>query len=301
MAVKGLDGVDGVRGALAHYHHRPTRTVAADEVRRRVAHAWLSYEHAHYAQLLRALPALLDAAHATPTLLVCAYRITAGVLVKLDEPDLAWLAADRAVAAGGDPVGVGAATVSVAQALRALGRDRLALTAAVAAAGTAADVRVRGTLLLQAAMAAAGCGDYRRAADLLGHADALADRRMGSDDPHHTAFGPTAVLLARFLVALRLGDTDLALRHHRTAVRRDDWSLLPAEHRAAHLVDAARAHLDSGDSTEAGRALADAHVIAPGEIRCRTAARTLIVEIAHRGPAAAGVARLADLIGLSRA
>jgi hypothetical protein len=108
------------------------------------------------------------------------------------------------------------------------------------------------------------------------------------------------VLLARFLAALRVGDTDLALRHHRTAVRRADWSLLPVEHRAAHLVDTARAHLDSGDVTEAGRALADAHVIAPGGIRCRPAARTLIAEIAHRGPAVAGVARLADLIGLTR-
>ncbi|MFY1615267.1 helix-turn-helix domain-containing protein [Micromonospora sp. WMMD736] len=301
VVAKGLDGVDGVRGALAHYHQRPARAVAADEVRRYVAHAWLTYEHAHYAQLLRALPALLDAAHPTPALLVCAYRITAGVLVKLDEPDLAWLAADRAVAASGDPVGVGAAAINVAQALRALGRDRLARIAAVAAAGTAADVRVRGTLLLQAAMAAAGCGDHRRAGDLLGHADALADRRVGGDDPHHTAFGPTVVLHARFLVALRLGDTDLALRHHRTAVRRDDWSRLPAEQRAAHLVDVARAHLDSGDFTGGGRALADAHVIAPGEIRCRPAARTLVAEIVNRGPAAAGVARLADLIGLSRA
>ncbi|MET8040360.1 helix-turn-helix transcriptional regulator [Micromonospora sp. NPDC005215] len=300
-AVTGLDGIDGVRAALAHYHHRPIRSVPVDEVRRHVTHAWLTYQHAHYAQLLRGLPALLDAAHATPPLLMPAYRITAGVLVKLGEPDLAWLAADRAVtAATGDPVRAGAATIAVAQALRALGRDKLARTAALAAAGTAADHGVRGTLLLQAAMAAAACGERRRVEDLLDHAAALAGRRTGDDDSHHTSFGPITVVLARFVTALYLGDTDQAVHHHRTAIRRDDWRRLPAEHRAAHLIDAARAYLDLGDPAAAGRALAEADTVAPAEVRFRPAARTLITEIAHSGPAAAHVARLATLVGLTR-
>ncbi|WP_444951634.1 hypothetical protein [Micromonospora ureilytica] len=236
-AATALDGVDALRAALAHYHQRPARTVPAAEVGRHVAHAWLSYQHAHYAHLLRALPALLDAAHTSAGLLVPAYRITASVLVKLGEPDLAWLAADRAVAAAtGDPIRAGTATIAVAQALRALGRDRLALTASVAAVGTAADDGVRGTLLLQAAMAAAGCGDGRRADDLIDHAAALADRCTGTDDPHHTAFGPTAVELARFVSALHLGDAAQAVYRHEKVVRGDDWHQLPAEHRAAHLL-----------------------------------------------------------------
>ena len=264
------------------------------EVQRHVGHAWLSYQHAHYTQLLRALPTVLDAAHATPGPLVSAYRITASVLVKLGEADLGWLAADRAVAAAvGDPVRTGTATIAVAQALRALGRDRLALTAAVAAIGTAADDAVRGTLFLQAALAAAGCGDGRRADDLIDHAAALADRFPGDDDPHHTAFGPTAVLLARFLAALRLGDTAQAVYRHEKAVRRDDWRRLPVEHRAAHLVDAARAYLDAGNLTAAGFTLVEADTIAPAEVRYRPAARTLVAEIARSGPPAAGVARLA--------
>ncbi|WP_432903450.1 helix-turn-helix domain-containing protein [Micromonospora matsumotoense] len=300
-ATAGLDGVDAVRAALARYHQRPARTVSPDEVGRHVAHAWLSYQHAHYTQLLRALPTLLDAAHATPGPLVSAYRITASVLVKLGEADLGWLAADRAVtAAVGDPVRTGTATIAVAQALRALGRDRLALTAAVAAIGTAADDAVRGTLFLQAALAAAGCGDGRRADHLIDHAAALADRFPGDDDPQHTAFGPTAVLLARFLAALRLGDTAQAVYRHEKAVRRDDWRRLPVEHRAAHLVDAARAYLDAGDLTAAGLTLVEADTIAPAEVRYRPAARTLVAEIARNGPPAAGVARLATLVGLTR-
>ncbi|MET7950539.1 helix-turn-helix transcriptional regulator [Micromonospora sp. NPDC005324] len=300
-AATALDGIDAVYAALAHYHQRRTRTVPTEEVGRQVEYAWLAYQHAHYAQLLRALPALLDAAHTTAGLLVPAYRITASVLVKLGEPDLAWLAADRAVAAAaGDPIRTGTATIAVAQALRALGRDRLALTAAVAAVGTAANEWVRGTLLLQAAMAAAGCGDGRRADELIDHAAALAGRCAGADDLHHTAFGPAAVRLARCISALHLGDAAQAVHRHERAVLGDAWRRLPAEHRAAHLLDAARAYLQVGDLAAAGHALADADAIAPDEVRYRPAARTLIAEIAHSGRAAAGVARLATLVGLTR-
>ncbi|WP_422753290.1 helix-turn-helix domain-containing protein [Micromonospora sp. WMMD708] len=297
----GLDGVDAVRAALARYHQRPARTVSPAELQRHVAHAWLSYQHAHYTQLLRALPSLLDAAHASPGPLVSAYRITASVLVKLGEADLGWLAADRAVAAAvGDPVRAGTATIAVAQALRALGRDRLALTAAVAAVGTATHDTVRGTLFLQAALAAAGYGDGRRADDLIDHATVLANRCTSGDDPHHTAFGPVAVLLARLLTALRLGDPAEAVYRHEKAIGREDWRRLPVEHRAAHLVDAARAYLEAGDLAAAGRTLVDADTIAPAEVRCRPAARTLVAEIARSGPPAADVARLATTVGLTR-
>ena len=299
-AAAGLDGVEAVRTALACYHRPPAATVPADELQRHVAHAWLTYQHAHYAQLLRALPALLEAAHGIPDLLVSAYRITASVLVKLGEADLAWLAADRAVTtAAGDPARAASATIAVAQALRALGRDHLARTAALTAVDTTTDPTVRGTLLVQAGLAAAGCGDRRLADELLGRAAALADRGT-DDDPHHTAFGPAVVLLARFLTALDLGDTAEAVHRHEHAVRTDGWRRLPAEHRAAHLVDATRAHLAAGDLTAAGQALVTADRIAPAEVRCRPAARTLLAEIAERDPAAADVGRLAALAGLAR-
>ncbi|MFE9190079.1 helix-turn-helix domain-containing protein [Micromonospora sp. NPDC007208] len=131
------DGVDDIRAALARYEtpHAPQQTT--EEVRRQVGYAWLSYQHAHYGQLVRVLPGLLDAAQGvrTPDLLVQAYRITSSLLVKLGEAELAWLAADRAMsAAGDDPILAATAAISVAQALRASNRDRLALTAAVTAA-----------------------------------------------------------------------------------------------------------------------------------------------------------------------
>ncbi|WP_327026542.1 hypothetical protein [Micromonospora sp. NBC_01739] len=221
-------------------------------------------------------------------------------LSKLDHPDLAWLAADRAVAADDDPTRTAAATIAVAQALRALGHHHLALTAALAAADPADDDTVRGTLHLQAGLAAAEHGDRRNAHDLLDHAAALADRHTGDTDPHHTGFGAAAVQTARSLAAHRLGDTAEAILRHEHVIRSDGWRRLPPEHRAAHLVDATRAYLDTGRPSRAGRALLDADRTAPAEVRSRPVGRTLLTEIIRGGPAAADVARLATVVGLTR-
>ncbi|MGW0506649.1 helix-turn-helix domain-containing protein [Micromonospora sp. NPDC003241] len=300
-AAPRTDGIDAIRAALVRCHHRSGRTTPPDQARQQIAHAWMTYQHADYAQLLRALPALLDTVHRTPALLVPAYRITASMLTKLDAADLAWLAADRAVtASASDPDATGAATIAVSQALRALGRDHLALTAAVTAADLPAHHAVRGTLLLEAGIAAAGGDDRRNADDLIDHAAELADRHADDTDPHHTSFGATTVHLARFLAALHLGDMAEAVCRHESAVRRDGWRQLSSEHRAAHLIDAARAYLHVGNYAAAERALVDADTIAPAETRYRPTARTVIAEVARSSPASAGMARLAALAGLTR-
>ncbi|WP_370518925.1 helix-turn-helix domain-containing protein [Micromonospora sp. AMSO12t] len=279
-------GVDGIRAALARYDdHGATTSVA--ETGRHVAHAWLTYQHGHYAQVVRLLPRLLHAAQGVraqePVLLVQAYRITSSVLVKLGEADLGWLAADRAVAvAGGDAVLAGAATVAVGQALRALGRDRLALVATLAVARRVAPASepVHGTLLIQAALAAAGCGDTGRSEELVERAARVAARVAG-DDLHRTGFGPDAVEAARVVAALERGDAGEAVRRHEQAVRQEAWRRLPAEYRAAYLVDAARAYLQVGDLCGAGRVLVHADAVAPAEVRCRPLARTVVAEVAR--------------------
>ncbi|MFD6682481.1 helix-turn-helix domain-containing protein [Micromonospora parva] len=331
------DGVDEIRAALARYDI-PQAPPQRDELRRQVGHAWLAYQHAHYGQLVRVVPGLLDAAQGarSPELLVQAYRITSSLLVKLGEADLAWLAADRAMAAAGDdPTLAATATIAVAQALRAANRDPLALTAAQSAAnrllppssrlgdhedgGSGGDQSARqphdqrgaglrpagewavgGALLVQAALAAAGCGEHRRADELLGRAAGIAAGLRGYDDTYRTSFGPVAVELARVVVAAVRGDAAEAVRRHAIVVRREGWRRLPAEHRGAYLVDAARAYLQVGDLRGAARALVDADSVAPAEVRCRPLARTLIAEVARGHPAPAGVARLATLVGLTR-
>ncbi|MEU6077701.1 hypothetical protein [Micromonospora sp. NPDC047074] len=84
------------------------------------------------------------------------------------------------------------------------------------------------------------------------------------------------------------------------ATRASGWGRLPVEHRAAHLLDAARAYLQVGDLLRAGRALVEADRTAPAEVRCRPVARTVIDEVARGGPVPAGVAHLAALVGLTR-
>ncbi|WP_076473110.1 helix-turn-helix domain-containing protein [Micromonospora avicenniae] len=307
-----LAGVDDIRAALARYGVRQSPVQAAEELRRQVGHAWLTYQHAHYPQLVRVLPGLLDGVQGAqiPELLVQAYRVTSSLLVKLGEADLGWLAADRAMsAANGDRVLSATAAVSVGQALRALGRERLALAATVAAGERLATDRQRpprewavcGTLLLQAALAAAGSGDGHRAEELTERAAGIAVRLRGYDDPHRTGFGPVAVELARVVAAVEWGDAGAAVRRHPAIVRRAGWRLLPAECRGAYLVDVARAYLEVGDLRGAARALVDADSVAPAEVRCRPSARTVIAEVARaHPPAPAGVARLATLVGLTR-
>ncbi|MGW5580341.1 helix-turn-helix domain-containing protein, partial [Micromonospora chokoriensis] len=273
------DGVDDIRAALARYDS-PEAPPQTDELRRQVGHAWLAYQHAHYEQLVRVVPGLVDAARAAQRaeLLVQAYRITSSLLVKLGEADLAWLAADRAMAAAGDdPALAATATIAVAQALRAANRDPLALTAAHSAANRllppssrpgdhevggfdgdqsarqphdqrgaglppAGEWAVGGALLVQAALAAAGCGEDRRADELIGRAAGIAAGLRGYDDTYRTSFGPVAVEVARVVVAAVRGDAVEAVRRHAIVVRREAWRRLPAEYRGAYLVDAARAY-----------------------------------------------------------
>ncbi|MFF3866134.1 helix-turn-helix domain-containing protein [Micromonospora sp. NPDC001898] len=319
-----VDGVDGVRAALARYDTVLTgpggrAAPPAGELARRVGHAWLTYQHADYPQLLRMLPALLGDAQRAHSggggdggaeLLVQAYRITSSVLVKLGEGDLGWLAADRAMSVStGDPLLVAAATVPLGQALRDLGRARPALAVTIAAAhriaptvprdGPPQHLALCGTLLVQAALAAAACGDAPGVRELVDQAAGIAER-LGDDGPdlHWTGFGPTAVELARVATAVDLGSGGEAVTRHEKVIGGDAWRRLPAEHRAAYLIDASRAYLQVGDPFAAGRVLVEADRTAPAEVRLRPVARTVIVALMRGGPVPADVARLATAVGL---
>ncbi|MBQ1024858.1 helix-turn-helix domain-containing protein [Micromonospora sp. C95] len=306
--------VERVREALARYD-LPTSCATTVDLDRQVGYALAAYRHAQYPQLLRILPDLLaDARHAATTdlpvsavdVLVRVYRLAAQVLVKLGEPDLAWLTADRAMtAAGGDPRRTAIAVVGLAQALRAVRRGRLALAVTRTAlhalgptpspASPPEDVALAGVLLVEAALASATCGDATTAGTLTDQAARLA-RLSG----HGAGFGPVAVDLARALTAANLGDNGLAIATHKLAVNTDAWHRLPAEHRAGHLIDITRTHLALGDPQAAGRALVVADRIAPAETRVRPAGRAALTAVLRAGNSPADVTRLATLVGLTR-
>ncbi|WFE19624.1 hypothetical protein O7621_17000 [Solwaraspora sp. WMMD937] len=156
-----------------------------------------------------------------------------------------------------------------------------------------------GTLLLQAALAAAECGGAA-VRELTGQAGDVADRVGDGHDHQRSGFGSTAVELARVVAAADLGEAEEAVRRHDVLVRRPGWRGLPAEYRAAYLVDVARAALQSGDLIMAGRSLVDADRVASAEVRLRPSARTVVAEVTRCAPPAAGVAGLAATLGLTR-
>ncbi|MEU8261746.1 hypothetical protein AB0C02_14140 [Micromonospora sp. NPDC048999] len=228
----------------------------------------------------------------------------------MEGPELAWLAADRAmVTATGDPMLAAAATVQLGQVLRASGRARAALSTALAAAyriappdpadAAAPEISLCGTLLVQAALAAARHGDDHSTAELVEDAATMAARVVDGHDHHHTAFGPTAVELARVAAALDLGNAGDAIAWHEKATTRDAWRWLPAAHRAAHLLDVARAYLHTDDPINAGRILVEADRTAPAEVRQRPAARSVLAQVARDPRAPATIIQLAAALGVT--
>lgn len=153
--------------------------------------------------------------------------------------------------------------------------------------------------MIEAALAAAVSADASAAGELTKRAARLAD-----GEHHHDCdgigFGPVPVDLARVLIATWSGDHQLAVTTHRRAASGNAWHLLPAEHRAAHLIDITHAYLDLGDARAAGRALVAADRIAPSETRIRPVARAALTAVLRAGPGAADVTRLTATIGLTR-
>ncbi|MFI6784438.1 helix-turn-helix domain-containing protein [Micromonospora sp. NPDC050276] len=317
--VERAEGVSKIRAALSTYGMASSRPVACrdaspDQLGRAVGHAWTTYQHARYPQLIEQLPALLTGVQrlqaqesgADRTAVVEAYRVTAALLVKLDEASLAWLAADRAMSAAiGDPVLLACAAVQLGQVLRASARAKsVMLTAAYRIApadpngGTPQALSLCGSLLVQAALTAARAGMDRDAGGLLNEATEMAMRVGDGHDHHHTAFGPVAVDLARVAVAIELGDGKRAVTQHEKVVEREGWRWLPLEHRAAHLVDVARAYLQVGDVITAARSLLLVDSIAPSEIRHRPAARRVVTEVAQRADAPTTITDFAIGLGL---
>ncbi|WBB77748.1 helix-turn-helix domain-containing protein [Micromonospora sp. WMMD882] len=316
-------GVERIRAALCRYEapldrpagRRPVLTV--ERLGREVAHAWTSFQYARYPQLIGQLPDLLGDAQRTclrqPEAgrgpLVETYRVTAAVLVKVGVPELGWLVADRAMhAAAGDRELVAAVAVQLGQVLRAAGRAGEAVSVLRAAAyrvappvleyGLPAELSLCGALLTQAALAAAQHGDEPAATELIDEAAGMARRIGDGRDHYRTGFGPTSVDLARTAAAVESGDVRGAIGWHERTVRRDGWRWLPAEHRAAHLLDTVRAYLHVDDVTNAARALVDAERTAPAEVRHRPAGLDVLARLAREPHAPGTVTRLAVTLGV---
>ena len=263
------------------------------------------YQACHYTELIRHLPGLLERLHEACqvldgqdrlrayTLSADAHHVAAGLLLKLDDQGLAYLAADRsmrAAQASEDPITVGASARIITHTLMN-GRH---LAAAITTASTHAarldheipghtpeSLSVYGSLLLRGAIAAAQHGRRDTAHELLTEAE-HAGRRLGVDgNLRWTAFGPTNATLHRVNIAVTLGDAGTAVDVARSI---DLGTITVPERKASLLIDTARAFLQWGKPDKAYIALRAAEQTAHEEVAGRPSVHRLVRQLVTTAP-----------------
>ncbi|CUU61251.1 Helix-turn-helix domain-containing protein [Parafrankia irregularis] len=323
-----LDAVEvqALRTALGSYDTllggRMSRDPNLARLRAQVDHACAAWLSSRFTVIGRVLPDLMrDAQAAVRTLdgeprleatrhLVMTYRLTSSTLLKFEDTDVAWLAADRAITLATeseDTICLARATRSVARAMTQFGQLRAAIDVLIAMAdrmepdlaGDHELMSLYGMLLLAAEIAAASDGDASTALDLHERADAVA-HTLGPRYAHRTtAFGVTNVALHRLAALVRLHEGAAALAHART-IPADAIARLPQERKANYLLDLAEAHRQTGNNQDAGRVLLHADRTAPEEVRCRPVARQLLEQLLEQPDASPTpqLRQLARRIGL---
>ncbi|MEU1624107.1 helix-turn-helix transcriptional regulator [Streptomyces sp. NPDC020096] len=301
----GSKTVPALRSALMNYRQLtpllgvPTEGEPSplNELRAAVAEVWDAYQESRYGFATRRLPLLLaDALMAVQSydghdreqaheIAAMTYQGAAMVLTKLGETDLAWIAADRGLAAAqqtGNPVVTGSLFRSVAHCLLSNGR----FDAATQLVGDAADylrpdlagsspefLSIYGTLFLTGSMAAARAEDRTTTRAYLVEAERIA-QQLGEDANHMwTAFGPTNVAIHRVATAAELGDIQIAVE----LGPQIDTRTLPTERRTRHNLEVARALSSRNRIDDALALILEAEGWAPEQVRSHYLARELVL------------------------
>ncbi|MFD5423742.1 helix-turn-helix domain-containing protein [Streptomyces sp. NPDC127069] len=315
--------VTALREALMDYKQlTPLLGCASDDeplplqgLRTDVAEVLDAYQASRYGFATRRLPLVLADAHAasragsgregeeTHALLALAYHGAAMVLGKVGESELAWIAADRGLAAAqhsGRSEVTGSLFRAVTHCLLANGRFGAAIQLVHDAAGvmqpglgnaSSEYLSVYGALFLTGAMAAARAEDRAMAQAFLQEADKTA-QRLGADANHMwTAFGPTNVAIHRVAAAGELGDIQIAA----DLGPQIDTTGMPVERRVRHGIEVARALSARNRTDESLAVLLEAEQIAPEQVRHHYLSRELVIGWVRgtRGRPACPVADLA--------
>jgi tetratricopeptide (TPR) repeat protein len=275
------------------------RPPALSTLRTRSRRAWDLTHAGRYTDLtdlLRALvPDLETAARALPEtqraevfeLMAATYQACSAALAKLGEPEAAWIAADRAMAAAeraGNPLLVAAGAFRLVFVfIAARHYDQAEETARTAAealqsradGGEPQAMSLWGGLTLQRAVIASRVTDPDAAYSQLERAAQVAVRIGEGRNDYNTEFGPANVALHEIAVAVELGDAGRALRAAATA----DTAGLSAERQARMLIDVARAHAQRRQVSEAVAALQEAEQITPEQVRGHEIVRQLVSDL----------------------
>ena len=275
------------------------RAPAISTLRTKARKAWELTHAGRYVELtdlLRSLvPDLETAARSLPEkqraevseLLATTYQACSAALAKLGEPEAAWIAADRAMAAAeraGNPMLVAAGAFRLVFVfINARHYDQAEETARTAAEalwpmadqGDPRAISLWGGLTLQRAVIAAHVNDPDTAYGQLDRASQIAARLGEGRGEYNTEFGPANVRLYEIAVAVELGDAGRALR----AAANVDTTGLSAERQARMLIDVARAHAQRRQVSEAVAALLQAEAITPEQIRSHALVRRLVSDL----------------------
>jgi transcriptional regulator with XRE-family HTH domain len=325
--------VAGIREAMTRYGALPRVINSGAPAGRRPLLRWLSdevrranglYQAARYDEAGRLLPGLIDAVEearlscarhdrrAADTLRAVVYHSATMTLSRVGEAELAWMAADRSLAAAeaADRPLLGAVSayrlgyvlIRLKQAEQA---EDLLLRAADALASAprpakASALSVRGGLYLAAASAAAARFDRASADRHLRVARQIVER-IGSDrNDFWSAFGPTNVVIHEVSTAVSFGDAKLALQRGEP---------LDVEHlgpgllgrRAQVFLDLARAYGQQRKDAAAVNTLLRAEEVSPELVRYDQRTNELLTELVRREhrvstPELRGLARRAGVI-----
>jgi transcriptional regulator with XRE-family HTH domain len=289
-----LSGVYALRAMLDGHRSPALRTL-----RGKTRQAWELTHAGRYVELTDLLNSLVPdlemAVRSVPEdqqvdvfeLLATTYQACSAALAKIGEADVAWIAADRAMAAAeraGNPMLVAAGAfrlVFVFINARHYGQaEETARTAAEALQrmtdqGDPQALSLLGGLTLQRAVIAAHINDPDLAYAQLEQASLVAGRLGEGHDEYNTEFGPANVRLYEIAVAVELGDAGRALRAAATV----DTSSLSAERQARMLIDVARAHAQRRQISEAVAALLHAEAITPEQVRGHALVRQLVSDL----------------------
>ncbi|MEA2500963.1 MAG: hypothetical protein QOD01_1074 [Actinomycetota bacterium] len=209
-------------------------------------------------------------------LLAVAHQAAAAAFAQVDDPEAAWIAADRSIRAGedsGQPLQVIAGLFRMAHAFLRLQRLELAEHVAASAAGALAgrvsdpdrppgELSLFGGAHLVLAVIAARDNKRAQARKHIDVARTIA-RRVGVDrNDFNTEFGPTNVEIHAVSIAADLGDAGAALE----AAAGLDVSALSAERQAHFHLDLARAHAQHRHLGEATAELLAAERLSPEQI-----------------------------------
>ncbi len=278
-----------------------------------LARAHADFHTCHYAGLALRLPRLIRAGHALGSgaendhldLLGQSYLLATRMLIKLQEQQLGWMAADRArnvAESAGHPLAVAEAARNLAVLARRAGWEEQALSIALNAADAPAlrasrsGTAERGLLIQSAAYSAARQGDKAGMRELTDEAAALAKEIGGTAlRDHGGGFSPATVQLHRISAEFSTGDPVAALAAARAL---PPQSLPSVERRARYYTDVAAALAQRGRRDECVRAVLAAEDQAPQETHSRPAVRSLISGLLLSGRATPELRALAARSGV---